>query len=67
MRRGIAAKIGNDPGREDPLHLNGRDVDLPIPQRTIQEHVVPILDDLNPGIIRPRIQAQHFELKSIMF
>ncbi|KAA3461652.1 aspartic proteinase CDR1-like [Gossypium australe] len=65
------ARIRNDSGREDPLHQNGRDVNIPsvIDDRDspIREHVVPILDDLNPGIVRPHIQAQHFELKPLMF
>ncbi|KAA3466410.1 aspartic proteinase CDR1-like [Gossypium australe] len=49
------------------------DVDMPIPRviddrdRPIREHVVPILNDLNPVIVRPTIQAQHFELKLVMF
>ncbi|KAA3487048.1 protein FAR1-RELATED SEQUENCE 5-like [Gossypium australe] len=36
------------------------------PDRPIREHVVPNLDDLNPVIVRPTIQAQHFELKPVM-
>ena len=55
------ARIGNDPGREEPLHPNGRDVDIPQVvddrDRTIREHVVPILDDLNLGIVKPHIQV----------
>ncbi|KAA3459067.1 aspartic proteinase CDR1-like [Gossypium australe] len=65
------ARIGNDPGREDPSHLNGRDTNIPrvIDDRDkpIREHVVPIPNDFNPGIVRPHIQAQHFELKSVKF
>lgn len=33
----------------------------------IREHVVPILDDLGSNIVRPQIQALHFELKPVMF
>ncbi|KAK8713477.1 hypothetical protein V6N13_148693 [Hibiscus sabdariffa] len=35
--------------------------------RAIREHLTPILDDLNPGIVAPEIQAAHFELKPVMF
>ncbi|KAL4368063.1 hypothetical protein GQ457_05G015080 [Hibiscus cannabinus] len=33
----------------------------------IRDHLNPILDDLNPGIVAPEIQAAHFELKPVMF
>ncbi|KAE8661348.1 hypothetical protein F3Y22_tig00113726pilonHSYRG00337 [Hibiscus syriacus] len=33
----------------------------------IRDHLNPILDDMNPGIVAPKIQATHFELKSFMF
>ncbi|KAL4325052.1 hypothetical protein GQ457_11G031290 [Hibiscus cannabinus] len=29
--------------------------------RAIRDHLNPILDDLNPGIVAPEIQAAHFE------
>ena len=35
--------------------------------RAIRDHLNPILQDLNPGIVAPEIQAAHFELKPIMF
>ncbi|KAL4339367.1 hypothetical protein GQ457_08G025210 [Hibiscus cannabinus] len=35
--------------------------------RAIRDHLTPILDDLNPGIVAPEIQAAHFELKPLMF
>ncbi|KAK9043542.1 hypothetical protein V6N11_071878 [Hibiscus sabdariffa] len=35
--------------------------------RAIHDHLTPILDDLNPGIVAPEIQAAQFELKPIMF
>ncbi|KAK8676281.1 hypothetical protein V6N13_034332 [Hibiscus sabdariffa] len=35
--------------------------------RAIRAHLTPILDDLNPGIVAPEIQAAHFELKPVMF
>ncbi|KAL4291798.1 hypothetical protein GQ457_14G017380 [Hibiscus cannabinus] len=35
--------------------------------RAIRDHLTPILDDINPGIVAPEIQAAHFELKPIMF
>ncbi|KAK9035375.1 hypothetical protein V6N11_077417 [Hibiscus sabdariffa] len=33
----------------------------------IRDHLTPILDDLNPGIIALEIQAAYFELKPVMF
>ncbi|KAA3461797.1 protein FAR1-RELATED SEQUENCE 5-like [Gossypium australe] len=64
-------KIGNDTDKEDALHLNGSDADIPgmidDRDRPIREHVVPILDDLNPRIVKPQIQALNFELKPMMF
>ncbi|KAL4281391.1 hypothetical protein GQ457_03G018090 [Hibiscus cannabinus] len=33
----------------------------------IRDHLTPILDDLNPGIVAPEIQAAHVELKLVMF
>ncbi|KAK8975319.1 hypothetical protein V6N11_063282 [Hibiscus sabdariffa] len=35
--------------------------------RAIRDHLTLILDDLNPGIVAPEIQASHFELKLVMF
>ncbi|KAL4366455.1 hypothetical protein GQ457_05G021720 [Hibiscus cannabinus] len=35
--------------------------------RAIRDHLTPILDDLNPGIVAQEIQAAHFELNPVMF
>ncbi|KAK8972997.1 hypothetical protein V6N11_028586 [Hibiscus sabdariffa] len=35
--------------------------------RVIRDHLTPLLDDLNPGIVAPEVQAAHFELKHVMF
>ncbi|KAK8624396.1 hypothetical protein V6N13_065741 [Hibiscus sabdariffa] len=35
--------------------------------RAIRDHLTPLLDDLNPGIVAPEIQAAYFELKPVMF
>ncbi|KAK8698069.1 hypothetical protein V6N13_114200 [Hibiscus sabdariffa] len=35
--------------------------------RAIRDHLTPLLDDLNPGIVALEIQAAHFELKPVMF
>ncbi|KAK9042914.1 hypothetical protein V6N11_071267 [Hibiscus sabdariffa] len=35
--------------------------------RAIRDHLTPILDDLNRGLVAPKIQAAHFELKPVMF
>ncbi|KAK8547621.1 hypothetical protein V6N12_031755 [Hibiscus sabdariffa] len=34
--------------------------------RAISDHLTPMLDDLNPGIVAPEIQATHFELNLVM-
>ncbi|XP_052481182.1 uncharacterized protein LOC128035477 [Gossypium raimondii] len=47
--------------------------DPPLPQdaqiqnRTIRDFVVPVLDDLQSGVVRPAIQVGNFELKPVMF
>ncbi|XP_062088447.1 uncharacterized protein LOC133795008 [Humulus lupulus] len=35
--------------------------------RAIREYVAPMFNKLNPGIVRPEIQAPQFELKPVMF
>ncbi|PON61447.1 hypothetical protein PanWU01x14_145670, partial [Parasponia andersonii] len=35
--------------------------------RAIREYVIHILIGLNPGIVRPEIQAPQFKLKTVMF
>ncbi|KAK8705037.1 hypothetical protein V6N13_048648 [Hibiscus sabdariffa] len=35
--------------------------------RAIRDHLNPILEDLNPGIVAPEIQVGNFELKPVMF
>ena len=35
--------------------------------RAIRDHLAPILDDLNLGIVAPDIQTTYFDLKPIMF
>ncbi|XP_060969676.1 uncharacterized protein LOC133036918 [Cannabis sativa] len=35
--------------------------------RAIREYAAPMFNELNPGIVRPEIQAPHFELKPVMF
>ncbi|KAL4385334.1 hypothetical protein GQ457_15G017560 [Hibiscus cannabinus] len=47
-----------------PADENARAFERP---RAIHDHLTPILDDLNPGIVAPEIQAAHFELKPVMF
>ena len=52
-------------------HRNANDPSLPqdaqIQNRTIRDFVVPVLDDLQLGVIRPTIQTGNFELKPVMF
>ncbi|KAG8491357.1 hypothetical protein CXB51_014478 [Gossypium anomalum] len=35
--------------------------------RALRQYAIPVFDDLNPGIRRPEIEAQQFELKPVMF
>ncbi|XP_062085843.1 uncharacterized protein LOC133791950 [Humulus lupulus] len=35
--------------------------------RVIREYAAPMFNELNPGIVRPEIQAPQFELKPVMF
>ena len=41
--------------------------DARIQNRTIQNFIVPVLDDLQPGFVWPTIQAGNFELTLVMF
>lgn len=65
------ARNGNNPGVEDFINPNGRNLPVALVfddrDRPIQEHVVSILDDPSPGIVRPQIQAPYFNLKLVMF
>ncbi|KAK8697859.1 hypothetical protein V6N13_113994 [Hibiscus sabdariffa] len=55
----------NADGQNDqPVDENAGAYERP---RAIRYHLTPILDDLNPGIVAPEIQAAHFELKPVMF
>ena len=58
-----------DPGAAAPLNGQGNH-GIPLMDdrdRAIREYAVPILQGLNPSIIRPEIQAPQFELKPVMF
>lgn len=33
----------------------------------IRQYVIPLFNELNPSIVRPKIEARQFELKLIMF
>ena len=35
--------------------------------RALRQYVVPVFNDLNPGIRRPKIEARQFKLKPVMF
>ncbi|XP_062085645.1 uncharacterized protein LOC133791745 [Humulus lupulus] len=35
--------------------------------RAIRQYALPLFNELNPGIVRPKIQAAQFELKPVMF
>ncbi|KAK8521572.1 hypothetical protein V6N12_031466 [Hibiscus sabdariffa] len=61
MNRGNQNADGQN---EQPVDGNAGAFERP---RAIRDHLTPILDDLNPGIVAPEIQTAHFELKPIMF
>ncbi|XP_062103792.1 uncharacterized protein LOC133814906 [Humulus lupulus] len=63
--RGIMAERVDDDG-------DGQQVTNPIVladdrARAIREYAAPMFNELNPGIVRPEIQAAQFELKPVMF
>ncbi|KAL4296775.1 hypothetical protein GQ457_12G012040 [Hibiscus cannabinus] len=53
-----AAGGGNPPLAIPPIQVQNR---------SIRDHLLPDLGNLNPGIITPEIQAAQFELKPVMF
>ncbi|KAK8562060.1 hypothetical protein V6N12_049113 [Hibiscus sabdariffa] len=58
---------GNDPV-DDEQNQNALEILVANARlRDIRDHLTPILDDLNPGIVAPKIQTAHFELKPVMF
>ncbi|KAE8726680.1 hypothetical protein F3Y22_tig00006570pilonHSYRG00206 [Hibiscus syriacus] len=56
--------IGHEEDQNSGANLNIGNTARP---RAICDHLNPILEDLNPGIMAPDIQATHFELKPVMF
>ncbi|KAJ9546812.1 hypothetical protein OSB04_019355 [Centaurea solstitialis] len=56
--------LDNEPPRPEPPNI----INLANSKEgRIMDYAVPVLDQLNSGIARPRINAHHFELKPIMF
>ncbi|KAL4340007.1 hypothetical protein GQ457_08G026690 [Hibiscus cannabinus] len=55
----IAAAGGDNP----PLAIPP----IQVQNRSIRDHLLPDLENLNPGIVTPEIQAAQFELKPVMF
>ncbi|KAK8713279.1 hypothetical protein V6N13_148500 [Hibiscus sabdariffa] len=65
LQRAMNQGNQNAGGQNDqPVDENAGAFERP---RAIRDHLTPILDDLNPGIVAPEIQAAHFELKPVMF
>ncbi|KAK8694694.1 hypothetical protein V6N13_072241 [Hibiscus sabdariffa] len=65
LQRALNQGNKNAGGQNDqPIDENAGAFERP---RAIRDHLTPILDDLNPGIVAPEIQAAHFELKPVMF
>jgi len=60
MEEQVVVQNGNGNNGNNAVMIDDRD-------RPIRDHVVPTLDDLNPCIVRPDIQAPQFELKPVMF
>ncbi|KAK8600609.1 hypothetical protein V6N12_050462 [Hibiscus sabdariffa] len=58
---------GNEPVNDEQHHNAEGNVGAVRVRRAIRDHLTPILDDLNPGIVAPKIQAAHFELKLVIF
>ena len=58
--------VDHDGQQHQFIEANGN-VEIGPRPRAIRDHLNPILDDLNPGIMAPKIQAAHFELKPVMF
>ncbi|KAK8574933.1 hypothetical protein V6N12_062610 [Hibiscus sabdariffa] len=52
---------------DDQQDQNAPAIPAAVRPRTIRDHLTPLLDDLNPGIVALEIQVAHFEFKSIMF
>ncbi|KAK8691914.1 hypothetical protein V6N13_075406 [Hibiscus sabdariffa] len=52
------ARGGNPPLAIPPIQVQNR---------SIRDHLLPDLGNLNPGIVTPEIQAAQFELKPVMF
>ncbi|KAL4360823.1 hypothetical protein GQ457_04G019820 [Hibiscus cannabinus] len=68
QHRAIATMYrGNEPDDGQQPQPDGENVGAVARPRAIRDHLTPILDDLNPGIVAPEIQAAHFELKPVMF
>ncbi|KAL4339769.1 hypothetical protein GQ457_08G032910 [Hibiscus cannabinus] len=58
---------GNEPDDGQQPQPDGENAGAVARPRAIRDHLTPILDDLNPEIVAPEIQAAHFELKPVMF
>ncbi|KAL4297090.1 hypothetical protein GQ457_12G013810 [Hibiscus cannabinus] len=63
-----------DPPRQEPPARAGRAIVPPIPQnnqqqpvRTVRDYLAEDLDGLNPAVSIPEFEAEHFELKLVMF
>ncbi|KAL4385803.1 hypothetical protein GQ457_15G015920 [Hibiscus cannabinus] len=63
-----------DPPRQDPPTPAGRAIVPPIPQnnqqqpvRTVRDYLAEDLEGLNPVVTIPKFEAEHSELKTIMF
>ncbi|KAL4386489.1 hypothetical protein GQ457_09G021370 [Hibiscus cannabinus] len=58
---------GDEPDDGQQPQPDGENAGAVARPRAICDHLTPILDDLNLGIVAPEIQAAKFELKPVMF
>ncbi|KAL4336251.1 hypothetical protein GQ457_07G005520 [Hibiscus cannabinus] len=63
-----------DPPRQDPPALVGRAIVPPIlqnnqqqPVRTVRDYLAEDLEGLNPTVTIPKYEAEHFEIKPVIF
>ena len=63
----VPVNMANDGQQMNVNNLLPQPVLMDDRDRAIREYAVPILHGLNPGNIRPKIQASQFELKPVMF
>ena len=68
LRRQIQGAMADHPVRQNLPAGNGGLPPPPGPQQlTVRDFLEEDLNGLNPGVVTPKIEAPHFELKPVMF